>query len=316
MNTNGNNHAPVNGIKPLSAQSELACLIERFTPREGLNSTPVGPLHLFRYVSARELVHMMFKPVVCLVAQGSKSVMMGGETYVYDPTHFLLITVDLPVASQVIEATTRAPYLALSLDIDPAEVGTLATEMNLPAAPNRSAPSRGIALGCPDAPLLDAFVRLVRLLEHPQHIGVLAPLVTREIFYLLLVGEQGDKLRRIAFGNGETQNIVKALHWLKDHFAEPLRIETIAREVHMSPSAFHHGFRAVTNMTPLQYQKQLRLQEARRLMMADDMDATTAGLRVGYGSASQFNREYRRLFGDSPRRDIAGLRASGQGAGV
>lgn len=157
-------------------------------------------------------------------------------------------------------------------------------------------------------------MRLLRLLQHPQHIGVLAPLITREIFYFLLIGPQGDKLRRIAFGNGETQNIVRALHWIKHNFAQPLRIADIAREVHLSPSAFHHGFKAITAMTPLQYQKQLRLQEARRLMLGDDVDAATAGSRVGYESPSQFNREYHRLFGNSPRRDIALLRSSAPAA--
>lgn len=311
-NTNRENHPLAGDYLSLAPQAELACLIERFIEREGPHSTAIAPLHLFRYLAPQELLHNVFNPVVCLVAQGSKRMMLGGETYVYDPTHFLLITVDLPAASQVIEATARAPYLGLSLDIDAGQIGALVSEMNLPATPNRSSSGRGIAVGCLDAPLLDAFVRLLRLLEHPQHIGVLAPLVTREIFYLLLVGEQGEKLRRTAFGNGETQNIVRALHWLKHNFAQPLRIEDIAREVHLSPSAFHHGFKAVTAMTPLQYQKQLRLQEARRLMLGLDMDAATAGLRVGYESASQFNREYRRLFGDSPRRDIARLRASGQ----
>lgn len=295
---------------PLSPQRELAALIERFTGDEGSHATAIAPLHLFRFSRPTDFLHIVLKPVVCLVAQGSKRVALGNEMYVYDPTHFLLITVDLPVTSQVIKATPRAPYLSLSLDIDPVQVGSLVSEMNLSATPGRS--GRGIAVGCLDLPLLDAFVRLLRLLEQPRHIGVMAPLIMREIFYLLLLDEQGEKLRRTAVGNGETQNIMRALHWLKHNFAEPLRIEAIAREAHMSPSAFHHGFKALTAMTPLQYQKQLRLQEARRLMLGDSLDASTAGFRVGYESASQFNREYRRLFGDSPRRDIARLRGSGQ----
>lgn len=304
------NHDLLDEDQRLPPQAELACLIERFTKGDGPNSTAIAPLHLFRYHKPQELLHSVFKPVVCLVAQGSKRVTLGGEMYVYDPTHFLLVTVDLPVASQVIEATPRAPYLSLALDIDAGQIGALMAEM-LPPAPARAARGRGISIGCTDAPLLDAFTRLLRLLDCPQHIGVLAPLIVREIFYLLLMGEQGDHLRRVALGQSEP-GIVQALHWLKHHFAEPLRIENIARQAHMSPSAFHHSFKALTAMTPLQYQKQLRLQEARRLLLGDDIDAATAGLRVGYESASQFNREYHRLFGDSPRRDIARLRGAGQ----
>lgn len=315
MNTNRGNHRLANDSKPLRPQLELASLVERFAGREGPNSTPIEPLHLFHYRAPQELLHSVFKPVVCLVAQGSKRVTLGNEMYVYDPTHFLLVTVDLPVVSQVIEATPRAPYLSLSLDIDAGQIGALMAQMNLPRVSGRGAPQRGISIGCTDALLLDAFTRLLRLLDQPQHIGVLAPLIMREIFYLLLVGEQGDHLRRVAFGQGEP-GIVQALHWLKHNFAAPLRIEDIARQAHMSPSSFHSGFKAVTAMTPLQYQKQLRLQEARRLMLGDSIDANTAGFRVGYESASQFNREYRRLFGDSPHRDIARLRESGQQLGA
>lgn len=307
-------YPPLEQTQTLAPQRELAALIERFSRVDGPHSTALAPLNLFRFSSPTPLLHSVFKPVLCLVAQGSKHMMVGDETYVYDPTHFLLITVDLPVVSQVIEATPRAPYLSLSLEIDAAQVSGLVSELDLPAAP-RAAPGHGVSVGRTDALLQDAFLRLLRLLDQPQHIGVMAPLITREIFYLLLVGEQGQKLRRIAFGQGETQ-IVRALHWIKGHFAQPLRIEDIAREVHLSPSAFHHGFKALTAMTPLQYQKQLRLQEARRLMLGSSLDAAAAGLAVGYESASQFNREYRRLFGDSPHRDIARLRSGDQLVGA
>lgn len=312
MDTNRQNEALFNENQPLAPQPELACLIERLTKEDGPQPTAISALNLFRFSRPSEFLHSVFKPVVCLVAQGSKRMMLGDEMYIYDPSRYLLVTVDLPVASQVIEATPAAPYLSLSLDIDTAQVGALIAEMKLPDTPNRATSGRGIAVGCLDALLQDAFLRLLRLLEQPQHIDVLAPLIMREIFYFLLVGDQGDKLRRIAFGSGETQNIVRALHWIKHNFAQPLRIEEIAREVHLSPSAFHHNFKALTAMTPLQYQKQLRLQEARRLMLGDALDAATAGLRVGYESASQFNREYHRLFGDPPRRDIARLRSLGQ----
>lgn len=288
--------------------TELARLIERFTLRDGAHPTPLTALHLFRFSASGDPAHHVYEPTLCLIAQGSKHVMLADELYRYDPAHFLLTTVDLPVVTQIIAATPQVPYLSLSLGIDIGQLGALIAEMKPPTAPGTAHSGRGIAVGCLDAPLLDAFVRLLRLLDSPQHIEVLAPLIVREILYLLLVGEQGAKLRRIAFQRGERQGIAEAIHWLKSHFALPLRIEEIAREVHMSPSGLHHGFKAVTAMSPLQYQKQLRLQEARRLMLGDALDAATAGLRVGYESPSQFSREYRRLFGDSPRRDIARLR--------
>ncbi len=293
-------------------QAELATLIERFTPRDGAHPTTLAALHLFRFSAPGGPAHYVYEPTLCLIAQGSKRVMLADELYRYDPAHFLLTTVDLPVVTQIIEATPQAPYLSLSLDIDIGQLGALIAKMKPPAAPAKAQSGRGIAVGCLDAPLLDAFVRLLRLLDSPQHIEVLAPLIMREILYLLLMGEQGAKLRRIAFQRGERKGIAEAIHWLKGHFAEPLRIEEIARKVHLSPSGLHHGFKAVTAMSPLQYQKQLRLQEARRLMLGDCLDAHTASLRVGYESASQFSREYHRLFGDSPRRDIVRLRGSGQ----
>lgn len=313
-----NSLAPVNG----EPHGELAALIERFTRAEGINSTPISALSLMRYSRPRRPVHAVYQPALCLVAQGSKRVVLGDEAYCYDPARFFLVTVDLPVTGEITGANPSAPYLGLHLRLDPREIGALISEANLPAPAHKPAhkpaPSlahkeeaRGISVGCVDAPLLDAATRLLRLLDKPQHAPVLAPLITREILYLLLVGDQGARLRRAALANGETQGVARALDWLKTHFAEPLHIETLAREVHMSASGFHHQFKAVTAVSPLQYQKQLRLQEARRLMLSEATDAATTSLRVGYASASQFSREYRRLFGESPRRDIARLREEG-----
>ena len=290
---------------------QLAALIERFTGSDGAHSTAIEGLTLYRFSRLGQPFHGVYQPSLCLIGQGRKVVMLGEERFCYDPAHFLLTSVDLPVESHIIEATPRAPYLSLQLDIKPEKIGALIAEIELPILPVKPTPARGLSVGCMDAPLLDASLRLLRLLEQPQHIGALAPLVVREISYLLLVGEEGAKLRRIAALNGQAQGIGAALDWLKTHFAEPFRLEEIARRAHMSRSGFHQHFKAVTAMTPLQYQKQLRLQEARRLMLSEQTDANTACVRVGYESASQFSREYCRLFGQSPRRDIARLRSSG-----
>lgn len=286
---------------------ELAVALERLTGRDGAYPTAIAPLKLFRFSAPLEPIHGVYKPSLCVVAQGSKQVILGEDVLVYDPVRFLLVAVDLPVVSQVIDASADAPYLSLSLDIDPGQVSALLTETDVPAAA-RTAPERGLSVGRMDAELSDAAVRLLRLLDTPQHIPALAPLLQREILYRLLVSEQGAALRRMALTGGEAGGIAKALHRLKDCFAEPLKVEALASEVHMSPSVFHQHFKAVTALTPIQYQKRLRLQEARRLMLGEAVDAATAGYRVGYESPSQFSREYRRLFGESPQRDVARLR--------
>ncbi len=289
---------------------QLAALIERLTGSDGAHSTAIEGLTLYRFSRLGQPFHGVYQPSLCLIGQGRKVVMLGEERFCYDPARFLLTSVDLPVESHIIEATPRAPYLSLQLDIEAEKIGALIAGGDLPDTPATPAPARGLSVGCVDAPLLDASLRLLRLLEQPQHIGALAPLVVREISYLLLVGAEGAKLRRIAALNGQAQGIGAALDWLKTNFAAPFRLEEIARRAHMSRSGFHQHFKAVTAMTPLQYQKQLRLQEARRLMLSEHTDAATACYRVGYESASQFSREYRRLFGQSPRRDIARLRNS------
>ena len=291
-------------------QIEFAQLMERLTGRDGEHETAIPALTLYRYSQFAQPFHGVYKPALCLIAQGRKIVLLGDETLQYDPAHYLLSSVALPVATHILEASPQTPYLGLELDFDPQQIGAIIAETELPACFEDGEPVRGLSVGCLDAPLLDAVLRLLRLSERPQHIGALAPLIVREISYLLLVGEQGDKLRRIATLNGETRGIGAALSWLQANFSEPFRIEEIARRAHMSRSGFHSHFKAVTAMTPLQYQKQLRLQEARRLMLSEQTDAATACSRVGYESASQFSREYRRLFGEAPRRDIARLRAN------
>ncbi len=289
---------------------ELAAALERLTGGDGTFPTAIRALNLYRSTVPLESIHGVYKPSLCLIAQGRKQVILGEDIYMYDPAHFLLVAVDLPVISQVQDASPSAPYLSLSLDIDPKQVSALLTETDVPETPARLVSERGISVIGMDADLSDAILRLLRLLDTPAHVPALAPLVQREILYRLLASEQGAALRRMALVGGEADGILRALHRLKDGFAEPLPVDALAREVHMSPSVFYQQFKAVTALTPLQYQKRLRLQEARRLMLGEAVDAATAGYRVGYQSPSQFSREYRRLFGDSPQRDVARLRES------
>jgi AraC-like DNA-binding protein len=286
---------------------ELATLIERQTGDDGAHETAIAELTLTRYSAPSEPIVVLYEPSLCLVAQGGKQVLLAGEVYRYDPAHFLLVSVDLPVATQVIEASPRAPYLALRVALDPAIVGELMAD-GASLDTRGAALSRAMAVSPVEPPLLDAVVRLVGLLDSPHDIAALAPLVLRELTYRVLTGDQGPRLRQIASAGAPAQRIARAIRWLKDHFAEPLRIEALAREVRLSPSALHRYFKAVTAMSPLQYQKRLRLQEARRLMLGDGLDASQAGFRVGYDSPSQFSREYRRLFGAPPRRDVEMLR--------
>lgn len=291
--------------------TELATLIGRQATADGFHDTAVPELTLIRSSGPSEPTPVLYEPSLCLIAQGSKQVLLGSELYRYDPAKYLLVSVDLPVVGQVIEASRELPYLALRICLDPAVVGELVADGASSDARN-AGPARALAVSPMEPELLDAVIRLARLLEAPRDIAALSPLVLKEITYRLLTGEQGARLRQIASAGAPAQRIARAIRWLKDHFAEPLKIQALAREVRLSPSALHHHFKAVTAMSPLQYQKRLRLQEARRLMLGEGCDAAEAGFRVGYESPSQFSREYRRLFGAPPRRDVEAVRGEPQ----
>lgn len=296
------------------AQANREELVERIarTIREDGGRELLKGLHLHRVSSPKEPVHSVSDPAFCLIAQGSKEVFLGNERYQYDPTHYLLYTAELPVVSQVIEASPERPYLSLRLMLEPTLVGSVMVDSGHTAPPGE-AEVKAIDVSDLDASLLDAVVRLVRLIESPTEARVLAPLVKREIVYRLLMGKQGDRLRHIAALSGYTSPIARAIERLRKSFDQPLRIDDVAREVGMSVSGFHHHFKAVTTMSPLQFQKQIRLQEARRLMLGERLDAASAAYRVGYDDASHFNREYKRLFGLPPLRDVERLReAAGQ----
>jgi AraC-like DNA-binding protein len=288
------------------ALSELVSAIARSTERGEKDATAVPGLSLFRSETQTEPLSGLYEPSICVVAQGAKRVVLGKETYIYDAYHFLLSSVHLPTTYQVIEATPDKPYLGLRLDLDLREVAQMMVDSNLPA-PRTQQSGRGMAVGKMTLPLTDAFQRLVRLLDNKEDIPILAPNIQREIIYRLLTGDQGARLRQMASAGSQSHQIARAIEWLQQNYMESLRIDDLAKRAGMSTSTFHHHFRETTALSPLQYQKQLRLQEARRLMLIEDMDAANAGFQVGYESPSQFSREYSRLFGAPPARDIKNL---------
>ncbi len=288
-------------------QSELAALIAQNSSADGVHATVIAQLFLIRASQPTAPLHVLHEPALCIVAQGKKEVMLADELYLYGSGQYLVVSLTLPITGQVIEATPIAPYLCLRLDLEPGELGALLLEAGLNS--DNSQPRRGLSLSPVSPQLLDAAIRLVRLLETPQDIRILAPSIKREILYRLLIGEHSACLRQIALGDRRLQAISRAINWLKSHYSKPFRIDEIACVARMSSSALHHNFKAVTAMSPLQYQKQLRLQEARRLMLGQGMDAATASYQVGYESPSQFSREYKRLFGTPPFRDVARLQS-------
>lgn len=288
----------------------LSQLIERLTGGDGAHTTGYPGLSLYRWSQPTHPCPGLAEPSLCVIAQGQKQVALGDQRLDYDPSQFLLISADVPVASHVTVASPEAPYLALSLRLDHATVCELAPQTIAGQRTPPLQPGPAVAVGPAEPVLYDALTRLVALQESPRDMAVLAPLVMREITYRLLTGPQGARLRQMFVGDGSGQRILRILQWLRAHYAEPVRIEDLAREAHLSPSALHQHFKSVTAMSPLQYQKHLRLHEARRLMLSDGLEAAEASFRVGYESPSQFSREYRRLFGAPPRRDVSLVRGN------
>jgi AraC-like DNA-binding protein len=291
-------------------QQDLTARIARLAPVDGTYRAAFPSLALSRGSKPTLCLPTVCQPSLGFVVQGRKRALLNDEVFHYDALNYLVVSVTLPMMGQVVEATADRPFLSLRLDLDLEEIARLLLELGdrggvaVPA-------DRALFVARMDEPLLDAVLRMVKLLDTPEDIAVLAPAVRREIYYRVLRGELGQRLVDLAECEGGNHRIVRAIEWLKQHYAEPLRIEDLADAVHMSPSALHHRFKAVTAMSPLQYQKQLRLHEARRLMFADGIECATAGHRVGYESPSQFSREYRRLVGAPPRVEIARLRDSG-----
>ncbi len=280
-------------------------LVERLAQKcakDGPN--PVAQdLHFFRHSNPSQPVHGVYSPSICVIAQGAKEVLLGEERFRYDPANYLLCSLDVPVVSQVVDATPEKPYLGMKFDLDPALIASVSVEAGISALRAESS-VKSIAVSKLQGDLLDAFVRLIRLLDTPADYRVVSPLVTREIIYRLLNSDQGARLRQIAVFGGNTHRITRAVQTLRTRYNESLNIEDLASDLGMSVSSFHQHFKTATSMSPLQFQKLLRLQEARRLLLTEDIDASSAAVRVGYDDASQFTREYKRLFGDPPMRDV------------
>jgi len=289
-------------------RAELATEIERFTGTDGSHMSAIPGLHLARTTRCQMPAHGITQPAVCLMAQGSKRVRLYDEVYIYDSNQYLIVSQNLPVCAHTTDATEENPVLGLRIDFDPKDIASALLQMGtaVPRPPSDK-PQRGLFTGQLFPALLDAVLRLVSLLHTPDHIAALAPLYQREILYRVLAGPEGWRLAQMATTDGHSLRIARAIQRLTSHFNEPLLMEDLAREVHMSVSSLHAHFKAVTAMSPLQFQKQLRLQEARRIMLSERVDAGTAGHRVGYESQSQFNREYSRFFGAPPARDIKRL---------
>ncbi|ABA88332.1 helix-turn-helix transcriptional regulator, AraC family [Syntrophotalea carbinolica DSM 2380] len=295
--------------EPLTA---LVADIARWTTGCGEFQTPVPGLTFYHHDQPTEPKPGLTEPSICLIAQGAKRIHLEDETFDYDAHRYLLASVYLPTTYQVISASPGEPYLGLVLKFDMRELSRLMIDSNLPATRTRDI-DRCMSTGEVTLPLLSAFQRLVALVNEPEDIPILAPMLHREILYRLLVGDQGDRLRQIAASGSRSHQVARAIEWLKTNFAQQLRIDELAGMANMSASSFHSHFRAMTSLSPLQYQKHLRLQEARRLMLAEDLDATRAAFQVGYESSSQFSREYSRLFGAPPLRDVNSLRQAAVG---
>lgn len=297
----------------LEHQNELASLINSHAKSDGTHTTAIPFLRLIRASNVSEPLHSIYDPSLCLIAQGSKAVMLGNESYQYDSSSYLVASVRLPVSGQIIQATPQEPYLCAQLNFSTDEILDIIKDSNQ-AWSNRIDSGRGLLVGETNFTLLDAVLRLVRLLDTPNDIPILAPLIIREVLYRILQGEQGYLIKQFAMIGSHAQCIAKVIQLIQRDFSKPLRIEELAKFVNMSTSSLHNQFKKVTAMSPLQYQKLIRLQEARRLLLSGSPEAASVGFQVGYESPSQFSREYARMFGLPPISDIKHIRDSLSGS--
>lgn len=299
--------SPATDESLLQAQrAELAAIVDRHCPAEGPCPTPIPGVVVFRGTRTDLSQCSISGSRYAMMAQGAKRLRVGDEVYDYDARQYLISAVNLPVFSQLTEASVLEPYLGFSLELDLVKLAEIST--HLPNDPEPASVDRGIAVAPQSAAIQEATLRLARLLDTPADIPVLAPLAERELLYRLLTGRLGARLRQALQHDSHSQRIVRAMSLLQARLAEPISVDEMAATASMSKSSLHFHFKSLTGMTPLQYQKQLRLQEARRLMLSEDHDAAAAAHRVGYESPSQFSREYRRLFGKPPASDVAALR--------
>jgi AraC-like DNA-binding protein len=290
----------------LQDREELTARVERLATGEGVHDTAWPALSLFRANSTGVPTCALYEPGLGLALQGAKQILLGQQSFLHEPGSYMVTAVDMPVSAQVLRASDGEPCLCLTFRLDLQRIRELLPEVQLARGVVASVP--GLSISPLEGGLLDPLLRLVRLLESPRDLAVLGPLIERELLYRLLTGEQGTRLAQIATSGSQSHQVSRAIEWLRRHYDEPLRIDELAMRVNMSASSLHHHFRAITAMSPLQYQKQLRLHEARRLLLADQCDVATAAHRVGYESPSQFSREYSRHFGAPPLRDVARLR--------
>jgi AraC-like DNA-binding protein len=294
-------------MNPNENLSSLRATIAKYAKNEGPTQTAVPGLKVARRSAPTPPASVSYEPCLCVSVQGVKRLLLGDETFRYEPGKFLVTAVQVPVVGQVLTASAARPFLAFIMALDPKEISQLMVDGDLPA-PSARRPGRAMTTGKASPELMATFRRFLDLLNTPADIPILAPMIRREIIYRVLLSDQGARLRQVALAGSHGHQIAQAIESIKTRFAESLRIEELAERVHMSPSAFHQHFRQVTAMSPLQYQKWLRLSEARRLMLAENMSAGTASFQVGYESPSQFSREYRRLFQKPPLQDISDLR--------
>ena len=290
-----------------TALKSLAANIDRLTEQSEQIDDVVPGLLLYRREHPSEPTSAIYEPTLCFVVQGTKRVLLGDSALTYDAKNFLITSVDVPTVVQVVKASPKVPLLGLVLKLERREISKLVMDGNLPAPPIQSS-GPGMEIGRVTLPMISAFQRLIELHDSPEDIPILAPSIKREIYYRLLTSDHGVRLRQIALAGSQAHQVSKAIDWIRKNFTQPLRVEDLARQVNMSTSTFHHHFRSLTAKSPLQYQKWLRLNEARRLMLVEKTDAATASFKVGYESPSQFSREYSRLFGNPPSRDISALR--------
>lgn len=288
--------------------NELIALTEQITKADGTTKTDIDYLFVCRHRWQAPLVPSVLNPSLCLILHGAKSLHLGGEILYYHAGDYLASVIDMPASGQVIGATEKSPYIGLRIDFTAKEIASVVMEAELNVKQRRSELGAAAFIGKSDGELLDLLIRLFKLTEKPDKVRFLAGLFKRELIFHLLTGDYGHLFLQQALFDQQTDGIGKAVGWIRDHYSSPFAVEELAKMSNMSVSAFHHKFKAITTIGPLQYQKQLRLLESRRLMLSGEADASSAALEVGYESVSQFNREYRRLFGLPPARDIRSVR--------
>lgn len=290
-----------NGLEPYL--SELSGRLNQLLQTDGLHITEIPSLHMMRATATSEPIHSMYAPSLCFIVQGAKSAALGQEIYHYNPTTYLVTSVHLPIKSEITEASPEVPFIGLHLEFTPDQILDILQHSDL-TWPEESEPGSGIFVGKTTSQLLDALLRLVKLFDQPAEIPILAPLITREILFRVLQGEQGHLVKQFAVIGSQAHAIAKAIQLIHRDYSKPLRVEELAKEVNMAASSFHKHFKQVTALSPLQYQKRIRLQEARHLMISEKMGAADAAFQVGYESPSQFSREYARLYGLPPKSDL------------